>query len=109
MIVFILVWDSFKRLHLSNSYNEYKQLMRALLIILATAIAQAIRLPEQIQISIFLLVVPGLGPIIKTLQALDRYNKTKNLVILFIEIIFIAGMVDLQLWFFKQINKRRKK
>ena len=94
---------------MSESNSEFKQLMRALLIIIATAIAQAIGLPDQIQISIFLMVVPGLGPIIKTLQAWDRYNRTKNFVIFIIELFFIAGMVDLQLWFFKQINKRRKK
>jgi len=92
----------FQRAKLRNSVEDLKELLRILLIVSAVAIAQAFYLPERIQIDLFLLIVPGLGPAIKILQAVDRYTTTQNWVVLWIEIIYICAMVYFQQWLIRK-------
>lgn len=93
---------------MANSGDDIKKLGKILLIITAVAIAQAISLPEQIQIDLLFLLIPGLGPAIKMLYAYDRYYQTKNLVIFGIEVIYICAMVYLHQWLIRKLLARAK-
>lgn len=88
---------------MANSRDDIKEFGKVLLIVTAVAIAQAISLPEQIQIDLIFLLIPGLGPAIKVLYAYDRYSQTKNLVIFSIEVIYICVMVYFQQWLIRKL------
>jgi len=86
---------------LSDSNKELRELLRILLIILA--VAQAIGLPERTQIDLFLLIMPGLGPFIKVLEAVDGYDTTHNLTIFFLELFYLLGMLCFQQWLLRKV------